>query len=122
MIETKHPNDRGREVEERVAAMLTEFRWDRPGAPVRLLSFSVKAIKRFGWLLPALERTFLVEDDLGRWRSGKLPDGVAVVGPDLALIKGRSRFRAQVAEERSSSTRSGRSMSLTTSDSAGILG
>jgi glycerophosphoryl diester phosphodiesterase len=87
VIETKHPNDRGREVEERVAAMLTEFRWDRPGAPVRLLSFSVKAMKRFGWLLPALERTLLVEDDLGRWRSGKLPDGVAVVGPDLALIK-----------------------------------
>ena len=51
-IETKHPNDRGREVEERVAAMLAEFGWDHPGAPVRLLSFSVKAVRRFGWLLP----------------------------------------------------------------------
>ena len=45
VIETKHPNDRGREVEERVAAMLVEFGWDHPGAPVRLLSFSVKAVR-----------------------------------------------------------------------------
>ena len=40
VVETKHPNDRGREVEERVAAMLAEFGWNQPGAPVRLLSFS----------------------------------------------------------------------------------
>jgi glycerophosphoryl diester phosphodiesterase len=92
VIETKHPNDRGREVEERVAAMLAEFGWDQPGAPVRLLSFSVKAMRRFGWLLPGLERTLLIEDDLGRWRDGKLPDGVRVVGPDLALIKEDPEF------------------------------
>jgi glycerophosphoryl diester phosphodiesterase len=87
VIETKHPNDRGREVEERVAAMLAEFGWHQAGAPVRLLSFSVRAVKRFGWLLPALERTLLIEDDLGRWRDGRLPHGVRVAGPDLALIK-----------------------------------
>jgi glycerophosphoryl diester phosphodiesterase len=92
VVETKHPNDRGREVDERVAAMLTEFGWDHPGAPVRLLSFSVKAVKRFGWLLPGLERTLLIEDDLGRWRDGRLPDGVRVVGPDLALIKEDPEF------------------------------
>jgi glycerophosphoryl diester phosphodiesterase len=86
-IETKHPNDRGREVEERVAAMLAEFGWRQPGAPVRLMSFSVKAVKRLGSLLPGLERTLLIEDDLGKWRTGKLPDDVRVVGPDLALIK-----------------------------------
>jgi hypothetical protein len=44
VIETKHPNDRGREVEERVAAMLAEFGWNQPSAPVRLISFSVKAV------------------------------------------------------------------------------
>lgn len=92
VIETKHPNDRGREVEERVAAMLAEFGWDHPGAPVRLLSFSVKAVRRFGWLLPGLERTLLIEDDLGRWRDGRLPDGVRVVGPDLKLIKEDPEF------------------------------
>jgi glycerophosphoryl diester phosphodiesterase len=87
VIETKHPNDRGREVEERVAAMLAEFGWNQPGAPVRLISFSVKAVRRFGWLLPGLERTLLIENDLGKWRDGKLPEGVRVAGPDLALIK-----------------------------------
>jgi glycerophosphoryl diester phosphodiesterase len=87
VIETKHPNNRGREVEERVASMLAEFGWNQPGAPVRLISFSVKAVRRFGWLLPGLERTLLIENDLGKWRDGKLPDGVRVVGPDLALIK-----------------------------------
>jgi glycerophosphoryl diester phosphodiesterase len=92
VIETKHPNDRGRAVEERVAAMLTEFGWAQPDAPVRLLSFSVKALRRFSWLLPGLERTLLIEDDLGRWRDGKLPDGVHVVGPDLTLIKEDPEF------------------------------
>jgi glycerophosphoryl diester phosphodiesterase len=92
VIETKHPNDRGRAVEERVAAMLTEFGWAQPDAPVRLLSFSVKALRRLGWLLPGLERTLLIEDDLGRWRYGKLPDGVGVVGPDLGLIKEDPEF------------------------------
>jgi glycerophosphoryl diester phosphodiesterase len=87
VIETKHPNDRGREVEERVAAMLAEFGWDEPGAPARLRSFSVKAIKRLGWLLPGLERTLLIADDLGKWRDGKLPDRVGVAGPNLMLIK-----------------------------------
>jgi glycerophosphoryl diester phosphodiesterase len=87
VIETKHPNHRGREVEERVAAMLAEFGWNQPDAPVRLISFSIKAVRRFGWLLPGLERTLLIENDLGKWRDGKLPDRVRVVGPDLALIK-----------------------------------
>jgi glycerophosphoryl diester phosphodiesterase len=92
VIETKHPNDRGREVEERVAAMLAEFGWDHPGSPVRLLSFSVKAVRRFGWLLPGLERTLLIEDALGRWRDGRLPDGVRVAGPDLELVKEDPEF------------------------------
>ena len=34
----------------------------------------------------------LIEDDLGRWREGKLPDGVRVVGPALALIKEDPEF------------------------------
>jgi glycerophosphoryl diester phosphodiesterase len=34
----------------------------------------------------------LIEDDLGRWRDGRLPDGVRIVGPDLALIKEDPEF------------------------------
>jgi glycerophosphoryl diester phosphodiesterase len=92
VIETKHPNKRGRAVEERVAAMLAEFGWDEPGSPAELVSFSIKALRRFGWLLPGLKRTLLVENDLGRWRDGKLPDGVGVIGPELALIKEDPEF------------------------------
>jgi glycerophosphoryl diester phosphodiesterase len=92
VIETKHPNERGRAVEERVAAMLAEFGWDEPGSPAELVSFSIKALRRFGWLLPGLKRTLLVENDLGRWRDGKLPDGVGVIGPELALIKEDPEF------------------------------
>jgi glycerophosphoryl diester phosphodiesterase len=92
VIETKHPNQRGRAVEERVAAMLAEFGWDEPGSPAELVSFSIKALRRFGWLLPGLKRTLLVENDLGRWRDGKLPDGVGVIGPELALIKEDPEF------------------------------
>ena len=46
VIETKHPNPRGLEVERRVAAMLAEFGWDRPGSGVRLISFSEARWKR----------------------------------------------------------------------------
>ena len=48
VIETKHPNERGRAVEERVAAMLAEFGWDQPGSPVRaglLLGQGTQAVR-----------------------------------------------------------------------------
>ena len=47
--------------------MLSALRWDAPGSPVRVISFDRAAVKRLGLLLPALERTFLIENELGRW-------------------------------------------------------
>lgn len=87
VIESKHPNPRGLAVEDRVAGMLADFRWDRPGSPVGVISFSLAALARLGKVLPGLPRTLLVEDDLGPWVSGELPSGVGIVGPDLALVK-----------------------------------
>jgi len=86
-IETKHPRGRGRLLEERVADLVTEFDWHRPGSPARVISFSVKAVKRVGSLLPAVPRTLLIEDRLGPWATGRLPDGVEVVGLHLPLLK-----------------------------------
>ncbi len=86
-IETKHPSRRSREIEARVAALLTEFGWHQPGSPAYPMSFSLAAVKRFGALLPALPRTLLLERDLGRWRSGRLPDGVRRVGVDVDVVK-----------------------------------
>ena len=86
-VETKHPNPRSLDVEDRVAAMLTELGWDGDESPVRLITFSLDALERFGRLLPDVPRSLLVEKDLGQWRGGELPDGVSVVGLELILLR-----------------------------------
>jgi len=86
-IETKHPNPRFLDIEERLAEMLTALGWDAPGSPVRVITFFIPALERISRLLPALPRTLLVECDLGPWRSGVLPEGVHVVGPELVLLR-----------------------------------
>ena len=94
-IETKHPNPLGPRIELRLAEMLSALRWDAPGSPVRVISFDRAAVKRLGVLLPALPRTFLIEKRLGRWASGRLFDGVRVVGPDLVLVRADPDFVAR---------------------------
>ena len=94
-IETKHPNPRGARVEVRLAEMLSALRWDAPGSPVRVISFDRAAVKRLGRLLPGLDRTFLIEKQLGRWANGRLFDGVRVVGPDLVLVRADPDFVAR---------------------------
>lgn len=97
VIETKHPNPRGSDIEERVAAMVRGRGWDRPGSPVRVISFSAEAIGRLAVLLPHVERSFLIDYDLGPWRNGDLPEGVRVVAPGLHLIKADPDFVARAA-------------------------
>ena len=75
-IETKHPNPRGLDIEDRVAELLRSYGWDGPRSPVRVISFSEPAIAAIGRLLPAVERTLLIEVTLGRFAAGNLPDGV----------------------------------------------
>lgn len=86
-IETKHPNPRGLDIEERVAAMLEPYGWHRLGSPVRMITFSEPAVERLRTLLPHLERTLLIEHRFGRWADGSLPAGVRVAGVDLALLR-----------------------------------
>ncbi len=62
---------------------------------MRVISFDKTAVKRLGRLLPGLERTFLIEQQLGRWANGRLFDGVRVVGPDLRLIREDPGFVAR---------------------------
>ncbi|WP_122815968.1 glycerophosphodiester phosphodiesterase [Nocardioides pantholopis] len=45
-VETKHPTRYGGLVEKRVAELLTDFGWERPGSPVRVMSFSYTALQR----------------------------------------------------------------------------
>jgi glycerophosphoryl diester phosphodiesterase len=87
VIETKHPNPRGLEVEDRVADLLVARGWDRPGSPCRVITFSVPGLARLAERLPDVERTFLIDKTFGEWADGSLPPGARVVGPDLVLIK-----------------------------------
>jgi glycerophosphoryl diester phosphodiesterase len=96
-VETKHPNPRGADVELRVAEMLRERGWDRKDAPIQVMSFCPDAVQRLVMLLPCVERSLLIDTDLGEWRDGELPDGVRVVGPDLNLIKADPGFVARAA-------------------------
>ena len=87
VIETKHPNPRGLDVERRVADMLAGYGWDGPESGVRVISFSEPSMEAFGLLLPNLERTFLIQTDFGPWVDGHLPEGVRNVGPDIRLLE-----------------------------------
>lgn len=87
VIETKHPNPRGGEVERRVAEMLADYGWDQAGSPVRVISFSPAAMHRFAKLLPDIERSLLIDQGLGQWNSGDLPTGVTIVGIDIEMIR-----------------------------------
>ena len=95
VVETKHANPRGADVEYRLAEQLAALGWDAPGSPVRVISFDQAAVERLGRLLPHLERTFLIEKTFGPWAEGRLFDGVRAVGPDLLLIKEDPGFVAR---------------------------
>lgn len=95
VIETKHPQPRGLELEDRVCALLADCGWDRPGAPVRLITFAVPAAERLAGLLPRTNRSLLVETDLGPYADGTLPDGVHVVGADVTLLRADPGFVAR---------------------------
>jgi len=60
-IETKHPTRYGGLVEKRLADMLREFGWHRPGSPVRVMSFSFTALQRMERLAPGVQLVQLVD-------------------------------------------------------------
>lgn len=51
-VETKHPTRFGGLVERRVAELLRDFGWDRPGGPIQVMSFSYTALQRMERLAP----------------------------------------------------------------------
>lgn len=95
-IETKHPNPRGTQVEDGVAALLEPYGWTRPHSPVRIISFHLPGLQRSAEVMPALPRTLLIERDLGEWRDGHLPTGVTAVGPDHLLLREDPDFIGRV--------------------------
>ena len=91
-IETKHPQRRGLALEREVCRLLSDYGWHSPGAPVRLITFSVPGAELLARMLPGTPRTLLVERSLGRWAAGVLPAGITVAGVDIKLLRREAGF------------------------------
>jgi glycerophosphoryl diester phosphodiesterase len=94
-IETKHPNRYGGQVERTLAGLLTEFGWaGAPGrqGPVRVMSFSLLALRRMRQLAPAVPLVFLMERVGTPFRDGSLPKGVRTAGIDISVLRAHPRY------------------------------
>jgi glycerophosphoryl diester phosphodiesterase len=81
-VETKHPTRYGGLVERRLVELLRQFGWDRPGSPVRVMSFSWKALQRVERLAPGVPLVQLVE------KAHHWPMLSRVIGPDWRVAPG----------------------------------
>jgi glycerophosphoryl diester phosphodiesterase len=96
LVETKHPNLGGRQLEPRLAATLRRFGLDRsepddPGG-VSVMSFSPLSLRRMQVLAPAVPRVMLLEMLPPGLASGRLPAGVRIGGPGIALVRARPQL------------------------------
>ncbi len=91
-IETKHPTRYAGLVERRLVALLDEFGWARAGSPVRVMSFSQLSLRRLRSLAPDLRSVMLFERVPLRFRDGTLPEGVAVAGPRIDVVRAHPRY------------------------------
>lgn len=91
LIETKHPNRYGGDVEAALMVALRRYGIDtpRPGArvTVTVMSFSALAVRRLSRLAPALDAVFLVERAWTGLSGGRLPYGARIFGPDLEVVR-----------------------------------
>jgi glycerophosphoryl diester phosphodiesterase len=89
-VETKHPTRYGVAVERTLATVLEEFGWARPvdrePARVRMMSFSVLAVRRMRQLAPGVPRVLLMERIPLVSRDGSLR-GADIAGISLGLLR-----------------------------------
>jgi glycerophosphoryl diester phosphodiesterase len=91
-IETKHPTRYAGLVERRLVALLDEFGWAGTRSPVRVMSFSQLSLRRLRALAPDLRSVMLFERVPLRFRDGSLPEGVAVAGPSIEIVRAHPRY------------------------------
>lgn len=93
LVETKHPNRYGAEVERRLVALLRahDLATPAPDDPVRVtvMSFSPMAIRRVRRLAPALPTVLLLEALPPMVRLGRLPFDTRIAGPGIRLVRSR---------------------------------
>lgn len=103
-IETKHPNRFGGQVEQALAVLLAEYGWDGADATnatndavsVRMMSFSAMAVRRMHRLTPQLPLVYLMERIPRMHGDGSLPAGCRVAGLDIALVRDRPEYVADL--------------------------
>ncbi len=92
VVETKHPNPRGLDVDHACLELVEAYGWNRADSPVRMISFNPEAVALFVAEAPLLRRSLLIEKRLGPWASAELPDGVDTVGIDHRLAAAHPEF------------------------------
>jgi glycerophosphoryl diester phosphodiesterase len=99
-IETKHPTRWAGQVEERLLDLLAEHGLDRPPpdgpAPVRVMSFSARSLRRVRAWAPQLPTVQLMQYVSPRYRDGRLPAGVAVAGPSMRIVRANPGYVSRV--------------------------
>jgi glycerophosphoryl diester phosphodiesterase len=87
-IETKHPTRYGGLVERKLTEVLEYFGWaGDPEGPVRVMSFSLLAVRRMRQLTPAVPRVFLMKQVPLPFRDGSLPPGVGTAGIAVEILR-----------------------------------
>jgi glycerophosphoryl diester phosphodiesterase len=101
-IETKHPTRHGGMVERTLVSLLDEFGWAAPRrgreTPVRVMSFSLLAIRRMRQLAPAVPLVFLMEYVPVPFRDGTLPRSVVAAGVRVSMLRSHPRYVQRVRE------------------------
>jgi len=98
-VETKHPTRYGGLVERKLTELLEHFGWaDDPDGPVRMMSFSVLAVRRMRQLAPAVPRVFLMERVPLPFRDGSLPPGVLIGGVAVEILRSDPSMAARLRD------------------------
>src|SRR5207245_6795442 len=102
LIETKHPTRYGPAVENHLVGVLRRYGLDRCAADgpvqVSVMSFSALAVRRTRRLAPGVP-TVMLSAFLFPWlRTGRLPFGTAIVGPDVRLVRQRPDLVARLLD------------------------
>jgi glycerophosphoryl diester phosphodiesterase len=98
-IETKHPTRYGGLVERRLVELLQHFGWaDDPDGPIRMMSFSMLALRRMRQLAPAVPRVFLMHRVPLPFRDGSLPPGVEIAGAKVAILRHHPAYAERLRE------------------------
>jgi glycerophosphoryl diester phosphodiesterase len=99
LVETKHPTRYGSLVERKLAETLQHFGWaDDPETPVRMMSFSMLAVRRMSQLAPAVPRVFLMRRVPLPFRDGSLPPGVRTAGLGMHIVRDHPGYVARLHE------------------------